>query len=123
VEHLTEKSVTDSLTTAVETGFEYEGFSTSITMTREQSSTVLNSLRDSISKSKAIKRIANCANPTGDLVALYQWRITGSRDGADEIEISDSHYICRYGVKSQSPPKCPYGYCGDKECETCIGDF
>lgn len=77
----TEKTVTHSFSVAVQFGFSFAGFSSSTTMTTTQSQTVRNLVSDSLNQSKTVTKEFTCENPKGTRVALYQWKMTGVRDG------------------------------------------
>jgi hypothetical protein len=87
-------------------------------MSYEHSERVRRQASDSITMSKTVRNRVSC-NSNGQQVGLYQWRLTSAKSSVDLVEISDSHYVCRHGPNANTPPRCPFGFCQDDECERC----
>ncbi|CDW89576.1 UNKNOWN [Stylonychia lemnae] len=112
-----ENEISTSLTSGFEFGSDVLGYKASV------SATVGTSVKDTISQtlsSTKTRRIeVKCSNPDQVKMTLWQWSMTGKKNGELVMELTDNEFICKKGSK---PPKCPVGFCNnnDPQCETCI---
>eukprot|EP00347_Sterkiella_histriomuscorum_P016467 403353067 len=116
-----ETTVTNSFTTSAEEGYSFMGSSSKVTLSYTLSTSIRNSVTQSLSISKRIQKTVSCNNPNNELVTLYQWVLNGERIGEPNIKVDDSNFICRYGVNANSSPACPLTMCADSQCNTCTG--
>ena len=74
-----------------------------------------------ISHGKTESCSASCDNPKHESVALFQWETLSENVGeqGNQATVKTCFYRCRYGIDTQSPPKCPAGACKDGPCNTC----
>ena len=49
---------------------------------------------------------------------LYQWSVTGTTSNDETSTVSSCIFTC---VENETPtgPQCPFGYCGDADCQCC----
>ncbi|CDW91538.1 UNKNOWN [Stylonychia lemnae] len=113
----TENELSASMTAGFQFGSDTLGSTTSV------STSVGTAIRDTVSQtlssSKTRKIEAKCTNPNKVKITLWQWSMTGKKNGELVMELTDNEFICK---KGSTPPKCPVGFCDDKDpqCETCI---
>ncbi|CDW73163.1 UNKNOWN [Stylonychia lemnae] len=118
-----DKSLTNEneLSTSITTGFEFGG--DAIGYKVSVSATVGTAVRDTVSQtlssSKTRKIEAKCSNPNNVKITLWQWSMTGKKNGELVMDLTDNEFICKKGSK---PPKCPVGFCDDDDpqCEICV---
>eukprot|EP00347_Sterkiella_histriomuscorum_P018154 403346588 len=118
-----ESTVLEEFTATMESGFNFMGAYEKTTLSNHVSINIFKSSQRSIHQSKITIDTVTCDNKNGDLVALYQWTLTGTQEGENDIYVQDSNFICRYGLNSNSGPDCPLTMCADAECTKCTGEI
>eukprot|EP00347_Sterkiella_histriomuscorum_P014316 403361339 len=118
-----ESTVLEEFTATIESGFSFMGAYEKTTLSNHVSVNIFKSSQRSIHQSKITIDTVSCDNKNGDLVALYQWTLTSTQDGENDVYVQDSNFICRYGLNSNSGPECPLTMCADAECTKCTGEF
>jgi hypothetical protein len=106
---------------SIEAGFEFEGLSESTSVSNEVSHSTTTSVEQVMQQSHEESCSASCANPKREQVVLFQWETlsTNVQGEGNSATIKTCRYQCRYGIDTQSRPKCPAGACKDSACNEC----
>ncbi|CDW75612.1 UNKNOWN [Stylonychia lemnae] len=103
-----------SLSLGFEVGSELIGQKASISGTVAKA--VSRSVDSTLSQSGTYKIQAQCSNPQRVKMSLWQWRMSGIKNGVEVMDMKDNEFICKTGDQS---PRCPVGFCQDNECTIC----
>jgi len=107
-----ENEFLEGLTMGAEAGFMGDKLSTSAQSTFTQTTTTTVENIDTASATTTCSAV-DCENGR-----LYQWVVAGATNDDDTSTVSGCIYTC---VDNSIPqgPVCPFGYCGDNECQCC----
>lgn len=106
-------SDTISITESFGEDFEFESDEVSTTLSHTTGRSVTHIVQENQTRSCQ----ASCDNPKHEPVALWQWQTTTHNlQDTDQAMVDTCFYVCRYGINTQSPPKCPAGACKDGPC-------
>ena len=102
------------MTAGMEFGSDLVGYK--VTVSATAGAAIRNTVSDTLSRSTAIQLTATCTNPNKVKMTLWQWQMTGVRDGGLVMDLSDNEFLCKTG---DSAPQCPVGFCDNTECTLC----
>ncbi|CDW72464.1 UNKNOWN [Stylonychia lemnae] len=113
----TENEISASITAGFELGGDIYGYKASVSATA--GTAVKDTVSQTLSSSNTRTIEAKCTNPDKVKMTLWQWSMTGKKNGELVMDLTENEFICKKGSK---PPKCPVGFCNDNDpqCETCI---
>lgn len=124
----TTESWSKSFTTAVSSGFSFEGVSGSVsisgTVAEQTATTVTSATTHTMEQSCTV----DCPSPASlkmgyNYLGVWQWVMDGYQKGEKTTTVQSCTFFCIYSASSEPiPPKCPPTDCAasDNFCQTCL---